>query len=75
MPQVVQKKLYGSVTVFWLDRVAAVDAVQLIERKFARAGAPGRGGDLFVGSPAGNATAARGAGTFILVGCKEGAFL
>jgi uncharacterized protein len=75
MLQVVQKKLYGSVTVFWLDRVAAVDAVRSAAKKLAGSNTSVRRVILFGSLATGTATAASDADIFIVMSDTDVPFL
>ena len=66
MPQVVQKKLYGSVTVFWLDRIAAVEAVRSSAKRFAANDLSVRRVLLFGSLADGTATAASDADILVV---------
>ena len=67
MQSIVQKKSYGSVTVYWLDREAAVEAVRSAARRLARNDSSIRRVVLFGSLAAGTATAASDADVLVIV--------
>jgi predicted nucleotidyltransferase len=67
MRSIVQRKSYGSVTVFWLDRKAAVEAVRSAARQFAQNDTRVRRVVLFGSLAAGTATAASDADILVVV--------
>ena len=67
MRSVVRKKSYGSVTVFWLDREAAVAAVREAAERWAREDSNVRRVLLFGSLAAGTATAASDADVLVVL--------
>ena len=67
MPQVVQKKSYASVTVFWLDREAAVDAVRVAAGDLIRADPNVSKVVLFGSLASGTATATSDADVLVIL--------
>ena len=67
MPQSVQRRSYGSVTVFWLDRDAALDALTRAARRLSAGDPNVLSVRLFGSLAAGNATAASDADLMVVI--------